>query len=401
MVQRAREREPQSYFVGLLDRYEREQQLTQEQLAAFLGVAPGLPWIRLALCGYPRMQPAHFWGDMREIALGCGADPDRLVVLVRALQTLDVLRELGREFETAGDPGLLAAARDRAVETEDTPEPSAERPDGTEARVRPLQLWLEAGLQTAIRRFWDAAGVAEPEPGRLEQAALRSLPCMVVYLPHLALSRMEAWLNERHITYRFPCRNRFVRGGLLAYRGCGLIFIDAEDSPEEQRYTLAHEVIHLLLDYLLRRDEAMERLGPAVADVLDGRRPPTLQEQVEASLEDISLVSYYHLLDRYGATLGGPATRSAGAGMDRRVSAAEDIADRLALELLAPSAVVIERLATLGVSAQGGDRQRIIALARTLLQDEYQLPRQPALIYATTLAEAMRPPTVESWLADL
>ncbi len=399
MMRRAAEREPQNYFIGILDEYARQHALSNEAIAAFLGIETRRPWLRLALCGRPRVPRHTFWPDVQAIAAETGADPDRLVTLVRTVEALQALRELSIQ-RTANERGALAAARDR---TDDLggQVTSADAPYMDAVATETLPLWLDAGSQMAITDFWEAAGASTPEPSFLERDALRSLPCLVIYLPHLALSRIEGWLASHEILYRFPCPNRYLRGCLLAYRGYGLIFIDSEDTVNEQCYTLAHELVHLILDYLRPRGEAIARLGPDVAEVLDGQRPATHEEQVNAVFEQVSIDGYFHLLDRAGTTSHGAALRPKGAWLDASVRAAETVADRIALELLAPRDVVMARLAELGISNLGNDQARFIAATHEVLQQDYQLPQQPALVYAATLASAFTAPTLENWLDDL
>jgi IrrE N-terminal-like domain len=123
-----------------------------------------------------------------------------------------------------------------------------------------------------------------------------------------------------------PDDQRELYGCLVAHRGHGFIFVSDTESPEEQRLTIAHEVAHFLADYLLPRQQVMQALGPQMAEVLDGLRPPTPAERAAAILSHIRLGAYVHLLPRPGID----------AGNDMRVVHA----DCLALELVAPQACV-------------------------------------------------------------
>jgi hypothetical protein len=67
-----------------------------------------------------------------------------------------------------------------------------------------------------------------------------ALPVSIIPLPRLQLASIENWLRRYQIPYRFPCANRRVRGCLVAYKGCGLIFVDETDTPDERRLTLAN-----------------------------------------------------------------------------------------------------------------------------------------------------------------
>ncbi len=191
-----------------------------------------------------------------------------------------------------------------------------------------------SGVRAMANAFWRRAGEVEPFPRTMQAAIMRALPLAVVLLPRLQLSSAERWLRERHAPFRFPCTNRRVHGCVVAYRGLGVIFADGADEPGELRLTLAHEAAHFLADYLQPRENALARLGPAFADVLDGRREPTVQERVYAVLNHVHVGVYHNLMERRA---DGQPTLSA-------IWDAEDRADRLALELIAPAQAVLARV---------------------------------------------------------
>lgn len=123
-----------------------------------------------------------------------------------------------------------------------------------------------------------------------------------------------------------PDDHRDLYGCLIAHRGHGFIFVSETDAAEEQRLTIAHEVAHFLLDYLMPRRQVTQALGAEMVEVLDGMRPPTPAERAAAILSHIRLGAHLHLLPRPGRE----------ASEDLGVVYAEDRADRLALELVAP-----------------------------------------------------------------
>ena len=190
-----------------------------------------------------------------------------------------------------------------------------------------------AQIQAAAESFWQRVGSIEPFPRTLEQAIMLALPVTIIKLSMLHLATIEHWFRQRQVAYQFPCENRRVRGCLVAYCGQGLIFVDQTDPPGEVRLTLAHEAAHFLEDYLIPRLEAIKRLGPEIIEVLDGLRAPTVKERVHALLASVPLAVYHRYMER-GAK--GELTLSA-------VWDAEDRADRLALELVAPSDDVLQQ----------------------------------------------------------
>jgi hypothetical protein len=116
------------------------------------------------------------------------------------------------------------------------------------------------------------------------------------------------------------------------------------------------------------------RLGPGVLEVLDGVRLPTPAERLHGLLARVAVGGHTHLLER------DPTGRARGAEAE-----AEDAADRLALEILAPAAEVRARAAD-------------PATARTVLAVDFGLPAGWAEAYADLL---FPPPPRDPLLARL
>ena len=184
---------------------------------------------------------------------------------------------------------------------------------------------LDNESRDAIDYFWKSAGEVEPFPRLLERVAILALPIAIIKLPRLALGGIESWFRARNINYFFNCQSRPVRGCLIASQGKGLLFCDGSDSLNEIRFTIAHEVSHFLLDYLMPRERAKQRYGQSVVEILDGKRKPTITERVGSLLEGIRMGVSTNLMERevqYDLN---------------NIWKIEDRADRIALELLAPS----------------------------------------------------------------
>ena len=224
-------------------------------------------------------------------------------------------------------------------------------------------LWVHE----VAERFWaDAGGAPAGFPRDVGVAAGWALPVVPVGLPDLSIAAVNAWLAERGIEARLLIPNRPVRACMLVYEGNGVLFIDATDSDEERRFSLAHEVAHYLVEYVVPRDRARARLGDAILPVLNGRRAASREERIGAILAGVPLGVRLHLMER---TPDGHLP-----GSD--VSAAERQADDLALELLAPIDVVRARLPA------GAPRADVDALLRS----GFGLPAAPAAAYARHLA---------------
>jgi hypothetical protein len=156
-----------------------------------------------------------------------------------------------------------------------------------------------------------------------------ALPVAVVFLPKLSVAATADWLAKKHAGCISSTPDRALRGCLVAQRGHGFIFVDGSLDEGEQRVTLAHETGHFLQHYEAPRAEALQLLGPSIAPVLDGDRPPTSHERLRGALRGAPIGVYEHMLDRHDG-VPGPTTASL-----------EAEADLIAFELLAPTSVIL------------------------------------------------------------
>jgi Zn-dependent peptidase ImmA (M78 family) len=121
---------------------------------------------------------------------------------------------------------------------------------------------------------------------------------------------------------------------MVADRGRGFLFYDSLDSEPQQRFTLAHEVAHFVLDHRLPRARALRAFGQDILPVLDGQSAPSAHQSLLLMLERISIGVQVRLMERNDS--GEPCT---GKAME-----VEQRADRLAFELLAPAREVLPLL---------------------------------------------------------
>jgi Zn-dependent peptidase ImmA (M78 family) len=189
-------------------------------------------------------------------------------------------------------------------------------------------------LEALARDFRTGTDGQDTYPREIEPIVPLKLPLVIAKQARINAQTARHWLQQRRIVILLPDDQRDLHGCLVAHRGHGFIFVSDTDGPEEQRLTIAHEVAHFLLDYLLPRHQVMQALGAEMAEVLDGLRLPTPAERAAAILSHVRLSAHVHLLPR----------RERDANDDVRVIYAEDRADRLALELVAPQERVRELL---------------------------------------------------------
>ncbi len=177
-------------------------------------------------------------------------------------------------------------------------------------------------LSNAADYFWAQTDPPATYPRDLTLPALRAFVLDEQVILGLRVSSIQKWFLSRKCAIDFPEQDRRLRGCLTAIGGCAIVFIDGADSDAERRFTFAHEIAHLLLDYRLPRVRAISLLGPSILQVLDCLRPPTESERIHAAIKNCSLGLYCHLLDRRDQT--------------GHVASVESRADLLAWELLAP-----------------------------------------------------------------
>jgi len=184
------------------------------------------------------------------------------------------------------------------------------------------------------RELWNGTGLGSVFPRNIEKVVALRLPLALVKMPRVTVPVIRRWLEDRCLRARVPNDHRNLMGCLVAYCGHGIAFIAGADSAEEQRLTVAHETAHFLRDYLLPRQELLAELGDEVADVLDGKRPPTPFERANAVLAHVRLGVHVHLMPRDGNDEES----------DPVVAAAEHRADDFGLELVAPRASILTLL---------------------------------------------------------
>ena len=175
-------------------------------------------------------------------------------------------------------------------------------------------------------RFWATAGDPPPFPRDLRSVLPWLQSVHVIEVPHLTLATASQQFARHNVPCRPSTEDRPLAGCFGGRRGVGVILFDPTLDPTELRFTLAHEVAHYLRDYDAPRRRVASRLGERALEVLDDLRPATVNERFAGVLREVSLACHTHFLDRdrRGRVPNGAARE------------AEDAADRLAFELLAP-----------------------------------------------------------------
>lgn len=227
----------------------------------------------------------------------------------------------------------------------------------------------EGWVVRAAETFWRQVGGSLPYPRDLSYVVDRFFPLAVVSLSALSTRRIEQWFAQRDIPYRFAHYDQSLHGCIIAVRGHGVLFVNADDDACEQRFTVAHETAHFLLDYLEPRQRALQLFGSSILPVLDGERLPTMEERIHAVLADVSFGVFVDLMVRNPC---GDIDQSF-------IVQSEDRADRLALELLAPAEDVLASISNAPLPSKS------LYYLTAYLVDSCGLPRSIARKYAELL----------------
>jgi len=192
---------------------------------------------------------------------------------------------------------------------------------------------IEGWLQEALKE----CGLPESTgfPRDLAEDLPLVLPLTVVPLPGLTPRQGLEWLvSHRRAHGGLVETDDLKHGFTVAHAGVGVLFLNSEDPPDEQRFTLAHEVAHFVLDHLQPRSRVLRARGESILPVLNGKQEPTVAEQLFSVLERMPYRTQANFMDRNDK--GGPRTG--------QVMESEQRADRLAFELLAPRSELLPLL---------------------------------------------------------
>ena len=178
--------------------------------------------------------------------------------------------------------------------------------------------------------FWRRAGGRSTPPVDIGYAAVCALEVAVWPITGLTTRTAVDNLRRVGITCSDIGDERELHGCVAIGPSGGLILVETRDSDAQKRFTIAHELSHYILEVHRHRQRAKRRMGDDYVGVLYGSRQATSTERIDAWLNNVRSAPTTHFMDRaadggYGC---GPTLE------------AECVADRLAIELIAPRAEV-------------------------------------------------------------
>lgn len=216
--------------------------------------------------------------------------------------------------------------------------------------------------------------------------AFSNLPLHINIIPGLDIEYIRNWIKEKQFPARLNKENCALHGFLLACEGHGVIFVNGTDHSDERRFTIAHELAHFLMDYYLPRINYINLYGNSILEILDGKRPATLQERLTFLVSHHPFPSFIHLLDHSGITAYERA----------KLWNIEWQTDTLAFEILAPFHVVVAYLKELNL---GKRFDLIFHQASDLLVSNFGIPSTLSFSYAKYIAGSLsrRITLAEEW----
>ncbi|SEM42983.1 protein of unknown function [Stigmatella aurantiaca] len=221
----------------------------------------------------------------------------------------------------------------------------------------------EGWLQEAVKDCGLPASTVFPRD--LAEDIPLALPITVVPVPELTPQKGLEWLvSHKRAHGGLMETNGLKHGFTVAQSGVAVLFLNSTDPADEQRFTLAHEVAHFVLDHLQPRQRAIGGWGQSILPVLDGTQTPSVAEQLFCVFERVPYRVPTNFMDRNGE--GKPRTG--------QVMESEQRADRLAFELLAPRQELLPLLSH-------GRREELEAS----LISRFGLPAKEARTYARWL----------------
>jgi Zn-dependent peptidase ImmA (M78 family) len=188
-------------------------------------------------------------------------------------------------------------------------------------------------IEKIANHFWAAAGGRERygQPVDINAATSTALRIPIIKISGLTFEKANGLLTRIGGPQDASGGPTALHGLIVADQDTAIIFINGDDTVDEQRATAAHEVSHFLRHYREPREQVRRLLGPSIEDVLMRRRSPKPTERLAAVMRGVPLACF---------RCSEPYDRATLLGSTQEI---EDEADAVALEILAPRSDVRRR----------------------------------------------------------
>ncbi len=228
-------------------------------------------------------------------------------------------------------------------------------------------------IERIAREFWSTVDQVYRDSFDIVSAVDASLIIDLVMIKELSLQKIETWLAERTISIEFDVNDRGLHGALMIKTGSVFMFVEDSQNEIQQRFTVAHEVSHFLLDYHVPKEKAILALGKEIEDVLNGNLAASNPQLALSVIKGITIDPYTFLIENNGN----------GSFLSWSNFNSENEADYLALELLAPRAKVINETVS---STKRLTYSQFTRKSQEILIGKYGIPSEVARQYASELA---------------
>ena len=222
-----------------------------------------------------------------------------------------------------------------------------------------------AQIERIAREFWATTHAEFRYNYDIVKVVESSLNVQLIRMPQLSPKNITSWLSDHDMNIPLENNERNLHGALIIQNGAVLMFIDTTENDTRQRYTLAHQVSHFLLDYQMPKERTIMTLGKEIAGVLKGNAEASVEQLVQSAFNGMTDKVYTLFIEK-----------------DEAIPS-ENPADSLALELLAPRYQIIHETAAKSILLSYAPFKR---KCRELLIGKYRIPSEIAHKYASDLA---------------
>lgn len=228
-------------------------------------------------------------------------------------------------------------------------------------------------IERIAREFWATTQAEFRYDYDIVKAVESSGDVHLIRMQQLSPTKITSWLINHEIDIPFESTATHLNGALLIRNEKVIMFIDANENISQQRFTLAQQVSHFLLNYQMPKERAIMTLGKKIAHALRGNNDTSVTQLVQSTVSDIAGNAYTLLIEKKEETTP----------TDWEQLRAEDPAVSLTLELLAPRYQIINETASVSARLRYSPFKR---KCQELLIDKYRIPSEIAHKYASELA---------------